>query len=40
MLVERSLWARGTIDAADVTDGLPATAVRHDPWSGVDRERS
>lgn len=40
MLVERSLWARGTIDAADVTDGLPATAVRHDPWSGVDRGKA
>jgi DTW domain-containing protein YfiP len=40
MLVERSLWSRGTIDAAEVTDGLPETAVRHDPWSGVDRGKS
>lgn len=36
MLVERCLWSRGAIDAADVTDGLPEGAVRHDPWSGVE----
>jgi DTW domain-containing protein YfiP len=35
LLVERSLWSRGAIDAEDVTDGLPAAAVRHDPRSGV-----
>lgn len=30
-MVERTLWARGTINAHDVTCGLPAGAVRHDP---------
>ena len=35
MLVERSLWSRGSIDSTDVTDGLPAEVVRHDPRSGA-----
>lgn len=30
-MVERTLWARGAIDAHEVTCGLPAGAVRHDP---------
>lgn len=35
ILVERSLWSRGAIDASEVTDGLPPDAERHDPTSGV-----
>lgn len=35
LLVERSLWSRGRLGAGDVTDGLPETAVRHDPRSGL-----
>jgi DTW domain-containing protein YfiP len=38
MLVDRTLWSRGLIDASDVTDGLPEGAERHDPRSGL-RER-
>jgi DTW domain-containing protein YfiP len=34
-LVERTLWARGTIGAADVTHGVPDGAKRHDPTSGT-----
>lgn len=34
-MVERTLWARGTIEAADVTDGVPDGAERHDPASGA-----
>jgi len=33
-MVERTLWARGAMDAHNVTDGLPAGAMRHDPTSG------
>ncbi len=33
-MVERTLWARGEIEAREVTDGLPAGAERHDPTSG------
>ncbi|HVV81986.1 MAG TPA: hypothetical protein VHE35_02860, partial [Kofleriaceae bacterium] len=29
-MVERTLWSRGTLDARDVTDGLPA-GVSRDP---------
>lgn len=31
IMVERTLWSRGELDLADVTDGLPAGVVRHDP---------
>jgi DTW domain-containing protein YfiP len=30
-MVERTLWARGAGEAADVTGGIPAGAMRHDP---------
>ena len=33
-MVERTLWARGEVDAADVTGGIPTGAMRHDPTSG------
>jgi DTW domain-containing protein YfiP len=33
IMIERTLWARGEIDAADVVDGLPEGALRHDPFS-------
>lgn len=31
MMVERTLWARGRVDAAEVTGGVPAGTRRHDP---------
>jgi len=34
-MVERTLWARGTIGPEDVTGGVPPGAERHDPRSGV-----
>jgi DTW domain-containing protein len=34
-MVERTLWARGNIETADVTGGVPEGARRHDPVSGV-----
>ncbi len=34
-MVERTLWARGEIDARLVTCGIPAGAQRHDPSSGL-----
>lgn len=34
-MVERSLWVKGIVDAVDVTGGLPASAERHDPVSGL-----
>jgi DTW domain-containing protein len=34
-MVERTLWARGTIEARDVTGGVPEGAERHDPTSGL-----
>ncbi len=34
-MVERTLWARGELDTAGVTSGLPAGALRHDPESGA-----
>ena len=34
-MVERTLWARGEVDAADVTGGIPEGAMRHDPRSGA-----
>jgi len=30
-MVERTLWARGSGDARDVTGGIPQGAMRHDP---------
>jgi DTW domain-containing protein YfiP len=32
-MVERTLWARGSVETADVTGGIPAGAMRHDPRS-------
>jgi DTW domain-containing protein len=34
-MVERTLWARGAIEAADVAGGIPEGAERHDPRSGL-----
>ena len=34
-MVERTLWARGDLEAESVTGGIPEGAVRHDPESGV-----
>lgn len=34
VIVERTLWARGDVEAADVTGGIPDGAMRHDPTSG------
>ena len=36
-MVERTLWARGEIDTASVTAGVPDGAMRHDPRSGPAR---
>jgi DTW domain-containing protein YfiP len=33
-MVERTLWSRGQLGAADVSAGIPAGALRHDPRSG------
>jgi DTW domain-containing protein len=38
-MVERTLWARGELAAADVKGGLPPGAMRHDPTSGLARPR-
>lgn len=35
IMVERVRWARGEIDRAEVTAGIPAGSQRHDPQSGV-----
>jgi DTW domain-containing protein YfiP len=35
-MVERTLWARGSVRTADVTGGVPGGAMRHDP-RGVTR---
>lgn len=34
-LVERTLWARGLVDASQVSVGIPAGVMRHDPRSGT-----
>jgi DTW domain-containing protein len=36
-MVERTLWARGAVEKQDVTGGIPAGAMRHDPrrWTGT-----
>jgi len=40
IMVERTLWSRGAINAADVTGGIPEGARRHDPRSGAEPEMS
>ena len=39
-MVERTLWARGEVESADVTGGVPEGAMRHDPRSGLARPLS
>lgn len=34
-MVERTLWARGDLEAEDVTGGIPQGVLRHDPESGL-----
>lgn len=34
-MVERTLWARGSLESHEVTGGIPEGASRHDPRSGV-----
>jgi DTW domain-containing protein YfiP len=34
LVVERTLWARGTVPKSAVTSGVPEGVRRHDPWSG------
>lgn len=34
-MVDRTLWARGAIETADVAGGVPEGAERHDPSSGL-----
>jgi hypothetical protein len=34
-MVERTLWSRGQLDAAQVSAGIPAGVLRHDPRSGL-----
>lgn len=34
-MVERTLWANGELDAAEVTSGIPDGVMRHDPTSGL-----
>ena len=36
-MVERTLWSRGQLDTAEVSAGIPAGALRHDPRSGLSR---
>ncbi len=36
-IVERTLWARGLLDARDLEAGVPDGVKRHDPTSGVAR---
>ena len=38
-LVERTLWARGSVATKDVSSGIPEGAARHDPTSGLARAR-
>jgi DTW domain-containing protein len=38
-MVERTLWARGAIATEDVTGGIPDSATRHDPRSGLGARR-
>jgi DTW domain-containing protein YfiP len=39
-VVDRTLWARGLIQAGDVRGGIPPGAVRHDPRSGLARTQT
>jgi DTW domain-containing protein YfiP len=34
-MVERTLWARGSVEAAEVTGGIPDGVMRHEPRSGA-----
>jgi DTW domain-containing protein YfiP len=34
-MVERTLWSKGNLEEDDVTGGIPAGAMRHDPRSGL-----
>ena len=34
-MVERTLWSRGQLATAEVSAGIPAGALRHDPRSGL-----
>lgn len=34
-MVERTLWARGSLSDHEVTGGIPRGAVKHDPTSGI-----
>jgi len=34
-MVERTLWSRGELSAAEVTGGVPHGAMCHDPRSGL-----
>lgn len=34
-MVERTLWARGDLEAHEVSGGIPEGALRHDPESGI-----
>jgi len=36
-MVERTLWARGSLEASEVTCGIPEGVKRHDPRSGAPR---
>lgn len=36
-MVERTLWIRGSIPTAEVTDGIPEGVTKHDPQSGPRR---
>jgi len=38
-MVDRTLWARGSLPTRDVTGGVPSGARRHDPASGIARQR-
>lgn len=38
-MVERTLWTRGEVETKNVTGGIPEGALRHDPKSGLARER-
>ena len=38
-MVERTLWARGSLASEDMTGGIPEGAEKHDPTSGILGER-
>ncbi|MFO0675251.1 MAG: tRNA-uridine aminocarboxypropyltransferase [Polyangiaceae bacterium] len=39
-MVERTLWSRGDLEAHEVEGGVPEGAYRHDPKSGLARDRA